>query len=111
MDDDDKYIVYMLINTHNKYTYIGSTNNPERRIRQHNGIICGGSKYTHLMKQNGEWIYYGFILGLDKHTALSVEKKIQKRTRKTYGQTPIEKRVNCINKLLLEYKYLSLTVL
>ena len=31
------YKVYLLINTKNNNTYIGSTNNTKRRLRQHNG--------------------------------------------------------------------------
>ena len=35
----NNYCVYLLVNTSNKYTYLGITNNSDRRIRQHNGII------------------------------------------------------------------------
>jgi UDP-2-acetamido-2,6-beta-L-arabino-hexul-4-ose reductase len=37
----------------------------------------------------------------------SLEKKIQIRSRKTKGTTPLDKRINCINKLLEEYPELS----
>ena len=107
----DNYIVYVLINTSNTCTYVGITNNPEQRIRKHNGVICGGAKYTKMKKGNGLWEYYGFILGLDKSTALSIEKKIHLRSRKTHGNTPLEKRMNCINNLLKTYKELSFTTL
>ena len=40
---DKNYILYLLINTHNNYTYLGITNNSERRIRQHNGEIKNGA--------------------------------------------------------------------
>jgi len=97
------YIVYLLINTENNCTYIGSTNNPTRRLRQHNGELVGGAKYTKLKKGDGEWIYYGQIKNLEKCQALSIEKKIQKRSRKSIGTNPLDKRLNCINKLLEEY--------
>ena len=107
----DDYIVYLLINTSNTCTYVGITNNPEQRIRKHNGILCGGARYTKMKKEDGTWEYYGFILGLDKSTALSIEKKIHLRTRKTHGNTPLEKRINCINNLLKVYPQLSFTIL
>lgn len=98
------YIVYLLFNNSNNCTYIGITNNPERRLRQHNKEIAGGAKYT--TSKNCLWKYYGFIPGLEKNIALSLEKKIHIHSRKINGKTPIEKRINYINKLLLNYKNL-----
>jgi hypothetical protein len=100
----NNYNVYLLINNKNRCTYIGCTNNLTRRLRQHNGELVGGAKYTRMKKQDGEWSYYGYINNLDKHLALSIEKKIQKRTKKTQGDNPLCKRLNCINKLLEEYE-------
>ena len=107
----DDYIVYLLVNSSNNSTYVGITNNPENRLRKHNGEISGGAKYTKMKKGNGMWEYYGFILNLDKHTALSIEKKIHIYSKKTYGQTPLEKRINCIENILQNYNYLSFTKL
>lgn len=107
----DDYILYVLINTSNNCTYVGITNNPEQRIRKHNGEIVGGAKYTKIKKGSGKWEYYGFILGLNKSDALSLEKKVHIHSRKTYGVTPLDKRINYINKLLLSYKELSFVVL
>jgi predicted GIY-YIG superfamily endonuclease len=109
--EEDNYIMYLLINKYNKCTYIGITNNPERRIRQHNGIIKGGAKYTKNKKEQGLWEYYGFILGLNKSLSLSIEKKVHIYSRKTYGKTPLEKRINCINNILKDYEYLSFVIL
>jgi predicted GIY-YIG superfamily endonuclease len=102
------YIIYLLINTYNNYTYVGITNNITRRIRQHNGIIKGGAKYTTSKKSEGEWIMYGFIENLDKHSALSLEKKIHLRTKKGKGITPLERRLYVINELIqnTEYKFI-----
>jgi predicted GIY-YIG superfamily endonuclease len=40
------YILQSLDKFHSNRTYVGKTNNPQRRLRQHNGEIKGGAKYT-----------------------------------------------------------------
>ena len=40
------YICYILASVDHKKTYVGITNNIHRRLRQHNGEICGGAKST-----------------------------------------------------------------
>ena len=77
------YIVYLLTNTCNNCTYIGCTNNSIRRLRQHNGELVGGAKYTTSKKGDGCWQYYGKISNLERKQALSIEKRIQKKHRKT----------------------------
>lgn len=100
--DQEKYdyIVYLLIHSNSNKTYIGITNNPERRIRMHNGEIKGGARYTTMNLNTGRWDYYGFILNLSKSMALSIEKRIHIHSRKSSGKTPLEKRINYINRLL-----------
>ena len=97
------YIVYLLINTNNNCTYIGCTNNSVRRIRQHNGDLVGGAKYTSNKKQDGEWVYYGCIKNLEKCQALSIEKKIQIKSRKVSGKTPLLRRLKAIEIILQDY--------
>jgi putative endonuclease len=99
------YIVYLLINSANNYTYVGITNNPQRRIRQHNGELVGGARYTHNFKKDGEWIFYGKIENLTKHIALSLEKRIQIKSRKVSGKTPLERRLTAINFILSDPIY------
>ena len=67
------FLVYLLKNE--KKSYIGYTNNIERRLRQHNGEIKGGAKYTTRNKNdNNLWepicIVYGFE---DKCEAMKCE--------------------------------------
>jgi structure-specific endonuclease subunit SLX1 len=40
----DKWSCYIIENK--KYTYVGVSNNVEKRLRAHNGEIKGGAKYT-----------------------------------------------------------------
>ena len=102
------YVVYVLVNTEHNKTYIGITNNTIRRLRQHNGDLVGGAKYTTSFKGSGQWIFYGFIKDLDKILSLRLEKRIKIRSRKMSG-TPIEKRVKAINNILNEYNQISNT--
>lgn len=78
------YLCYLIYNK--SRTYIGSTNNFAKRIRQHNGEISGGAKYTTNFKTNIDWypviLIYGFI---DKKHALSFEWRM-KRSLNTQGK-------------------------
>jgi predicted GIY-YIG superfamily endonuclease len=96
------YVVYVLINTSHTKTYVGITNNIIRRGRQHNGELVGGAKYTTTNKSTGEWIFHGFIKHLNKHLALSFEKKIKLVSRKMIGP-PIKRRMAGIEKVLSQY--------
>jgi predicted GIY-YIG superfamily endonuclease len=107
----DSYTLYLLVNNSNHYTYVGITNNPENRLRKHNGELVGGAKYTNMKKGDGEWQYYGFILNLEKNESLSIEKKIHIHTKKTYGKSPLDKRLKCINNVLKDYPHLSFIIL
>jgi putative endonuclease len=98
----NNYVIYVLINTLHKKTYIGITNKPERRIRQHNGELVGGAKYTTSNKGEGQWIFYGFIRNVNKSTALSLEKKIKIKSKRLTG-SPIDRRMKAIDILLSEY--------
>jgi predicted GIY-YIG superfamily endonuclease len=106
---ETNYVVYILTNTLHNKTYVGITNNTSRRIRQHNGELVGGAKYTKSNKGEGFWTFYGFIKNLNKHLALSFEKKIKIKSRKMSG-TPIEKRIKAVNKILEEYNQINETI-
>ena len=104
---ENTYSVYLLINSCNNKTYIGCTNNSIRRIRQHNCYLVGGAKYTKNKKGDGEWLYYGKINNLEKRQALSIEKRIQIKSRKITGKTPLERRLNAIEFILKDYDNLE----
>jgi putative endonuclease len=106
----NEYVVYVLINTSHNKTYVGITNNTIRRLRQHNGDLVGGAKYTTSNKGLGEWVFYGFIKSLEKRQSLSIEKKIKIKSKKLKG-SPIERRVKAINLILSEYDNLQFEII
>lgn len=61
------YYCYLL--TSYKRTYIGITNNLDRRIRQHNNIIKGGAKCT----RGRIWLYHIIVANFTKSEALKFE--------------------------------------
>lgn len=66
--DTDTWYCYLLRNSQEKYsnlTYNGSTNNPVRRLRQHNSEICGGARFTG--RTGGGWSIYCIMSGFPDH--------------------------------------------
>lgn len=81
MNDKDKnelndYSCYIIISKGSNRTYIGSTNNVERRLRQHNGEIKGGAKAT---KIDRPWRHICVISGLNKIEALCCEWRLKRK--------------------------------
>ena len=79
--------VYMLTCCNNKRTYIGASNNPERRLRCHNGELSGGAKCTKMFRP---WKHIFIIEKLNKIQALQLEWRLKKWTSKKTGKI-----VNC----------------
>lgn len=103
----NNFIVYLLINTRNKYTYLGVTNNSIKRIRQHNGEIKGGAKYTRAKKKDGIWKYYMKISNLSKSEAYSLESFTKHAAKRNYKNKKIDKTKTALEKkvdLLLSFK-------
>ena len=68
------YKCYIIFN--DNYSYVGITNNLNKRIRQHNQIIKGGAKYTSLInsKMKTNWNYGCYVDGFkNKIDALRFE--------------------------------------
>ena len=66
---------YLLRSTVGRRTYIGATTDPFRRLRQHNGEITGGAKYTTKRLTNGnQWELVCYVHGFpDERAALQFE--------------------------------------
>ena len=94
--------VYLLTAT-NGNTYIGSTINLERRLRQHNKEIKGGARATGIKVEQGEqWIRGAYISGFpDWQSALQFEWRWKQISRKlSIKKNPLERRLDALKQLL-----------
>jgi len=108
---EEKWYCYILKSKNEEFknhTYNGSTNNPIRRLRQHNGEITGGAKAT---KNKGEWEFYFLMTGFKTHNnALSCEWMIKHPTRKRIRPKKycgIDGRIKGLNEILCLEKWTS----
>jgi predicted GIY-YIG superfamily endonuclease len=90
------YLCYCIRNENENKTYIGITNNFKKRIRQHNGILSGGAKYTHGDKWSPIIILTGFI---SKNQVLRFEYLWKKCKIKTTYKSGIMKRLEIMDYL------------
>lgn len=64
------YYCYLIMNSNR--SYIGITNNPLKRLKQHNCIIKGGAKATRLMRNsNTNWHFHTIIGGFINRSLVS----------------------------------------
>ena len=98
------YILRNKLPQYQNNTYNGSTNNPIRRLRQHNEEIKGGAKATH--GKGGQWEYCAMLSGFPNHiNALSCEWRMKcpsgkpgKRESKYKG---VCGRISSLNEILI----------
>lgn len=77
MSDSKTWYIYLLSN--GERTYIGSTTDVRRRLRQHNGEIVGGAKST---RGKGPWELVCYISGFSgRSPACRWEKILKLRAR------------------------------
>jgi structure-specific endonuclease subunit SLX1 len=69
------YLVYCLRSGTGK-TYVGCTNNWTRRLRQHNGGLAGGARYT---RTGRPWRALFHVTGLTQREALQLEWALKRR--------------------------------
>lgn len=88
---NDGIVCYCLERDDGKRTYVGYTVNLAKRIRQHNGEIVGGAKYTSGGAWAPRWVVSGFST---KNEAMSFEWHWKRQTRKQQrqGSAPVERR-------------------
>jgi predicted GIY-YIG superfamily endonuclease len=96
------FYVYLLICTDNA-SYVGSTIDLNRRLRQHNGEIKGGARMTTIkVKQGKNWQRVCYVSGFPNwQAALQFEWRWKQLTRKLgFTQKPIIRRFTALLTLL-----------
>lgn len=84
------YLCYVLVSTVSPRTYVGITNNLPRRLRQHNGEIQGGAKYT---RGHRPWrLKYVAQSFPNKSEAMKFEWKVKHYSKRHRGSAPIRRR-------------------
>ena len=92
----------MLASTDGRKTYVGATVNPERRLRQHNGEICGGARAT----KGRTWVRRFLVGGFaDERGALRFEWRWKYLTRQAPGDSFMERRTHALSLLLSDFPF------
>ena len=78
MNQNNNWYCYLLVGFTEKNTYIGATTDVNRRLRQHNGELCGGAKRT---RSNRPWRLLAYVEVGDKISALQLEWHMKRARR------------------------------
>lgn len=83
------YVLYVVYCMNGRRTYIGITNNLERRLRKHRGEIKGGAKFTTRYSRQGHaWVLGATVHGFRDHSeALRFEWAVQHPGRSKFLRT------------------------
>jgi predicted GIY-YIG superfamily endonuclease len=95
---------YVYCLSQGKYTYVGATVNPARRLRQHNGEIKGGARATTKRSDEVKWTRAILIGNIPTwRDALQIEWKWKWLTRRgAFSGSPMERRIAALQKLFSE---------
>jgi structure-specific endonuclease subunit SLX1 len=97
------WFVYLLA-TEEGQTYVGATVDPDRRLRQHNGLIGGGARATAARVGQGlTWKRMCYVSGFpDNHAALQFEWRWKSLSRKKELKSldPVSRRMEALQQLL-----------
>lgn len=78
-----KWYCYLIASLSENLTYVGKTNDVKRRLKQHNGRLSGGAKYT---QRGRPWKYAVVVSGFQtEKQALQFEWRIHKPPKRRRG--------------------------
>lgn len=101
---EDPWQFYIVYHLGCKATYAGVSPDPERRLRMHNGEICGGAKYT--TSKGAGWVHICLIKGFPtKQNAMQFEWAIKHVPPRNVGG--LESRLRKLGILLRKERWTS----
>lgn len=100
MTNAKPWFCYMLQSVDGARTYVGATVDPDRRLRQHNGEICGGARATKGRCWKRRYLIGGFA---DERAALRFEWRWKWLTRQAPGESFMDRRAHALSLLLAEF--------
>jgi len=80
--NEDTFVYILKSSVEVNRSYVGVTNCLQRRLRQHNGQLAGGARFT---RGSRPWSFYAIFVVGNRHDALSIEWKIKHQKRKSDG--------------------------
>jgi len=98
-----KYIVYLIANYYNNKTYLGITDNLEKKIIEHNTPKINKVPYTKKYKENGIWVCCLKISNLLKYEAYTIERMAKNKRLGDKNLNFIQKRLNSILDIIKKY--------
>lgn len=105
------YYVYLIKNDTDR-TYVGITNNLDKRLSQHNGILKGGAKAT---RYSNTWCFEKILGGFTKNTAPKFEwywKNYQSSSGAWYStKSGMDNKLNRMNTLLKDPEWKHIIVI
>lgn len=106
---DPAYCCYLIMDSISQRTYIGISNNFDKRLRQHNCEIKGGAKYT--TRQKGDWRPAMIVEGFkDKSDALKFEWSAKRAENRKTVISGIKRRSTRIRDLVEAREDLTLRI-
>ena len=99
---ENKWVCYLIAN--GGYTYVGVSPTPEKRLRQHNGEIKGGAKYT--TSKGPGWKHVCIIEGFqDKIQAMQFEWAVKHEPPRNLGG--VAARIEKIKRVMAKERWTS----
>ena len=80
--EQETFIYILKSSTHPNKSYVGVTNSLPRRLRQHNGQLSGGARFTRAYRP---WGFCAIFVVANRHDALSIEWKIKHQKTRADG--------------------------
>lgn len=100
--EQDKWTVYIIKNK--RFTYVGASPDPYKRLKKHNGELCGGARYT--KRIGAGWTHVCIVSGFNKIQALQFEWAV-KHAKVPGIQKGIQHRINQLHLIIHSTKWTS----